>query len=122
MIVRDDVRFEGFDAAQWAALLALLRPDTRGRQGTLLVAVAEDRRVLNATVLGRGAVTVASPLPADADLRQLCREHEVARVVVTVEGAFEEVASAWPSAGWPHPARPRRNTPTRTRAPRGTTT
>lgn len=99
MIVRDDVRFEGFDAAQWAALLALLRPDTRGRQGTLLVAVAEDRRVLNATVLGRGAVTVASPLPADADLRQLCREHEVARVVVTVEGAFEEVAERL-ALGW----------------------
>ena len=92
MIIRDDVRFEGFDAAQWAALLALLQPDGHGRQGTLLVAVDESRRVLNACILGRGMVTLPSPLPADADLRQLCREHDVARAIVSTEGAFEEIA------------------------------
>ena len=61
MIIRDDVRFEGFDAAQWASLLALLQPDSRGRHGTLLVALDESRRVLNATILGRGMVTLPSP-------------------------------------------------------------
>lgn len=99
MIIRDDVRFEGFDAAQWAALLALLQPDGRGRAGTLLVALDESRRVLNASILGRGPVTLPSPLPADVDLRRLCREHDVARAVITVEGAFEEIAERL-ALGW----------------------
>lgn len=99
MIIRDDVRFEGFDAAQWASLLALLQPDGRGRHGTLLVALDESRRVLNATILGRGMVALPSPLPADVDLRQLCREHDVARAIVTVEGAFEEIAERL-ALGW----------------------
>jgi hypothetical protein len=92
MIFREDARFEGFDADGWTALLALLRPDARGRQGTLLVAIDEQRRVLNACVLGRGHVSVTSPLPADVDLVGLCREHDVLRAVVAAEGAFEEVA------------------------------
>ena len=99
MIFRDDIRFEGFDAAQWASLLDLLRPDTRGRQGTLLIAVDEARRVLNAVVLGRGPVTLESPVSAGVDLRGLCREHGVARAILTVEGAFEEIAERL-ALGW----------------------
>lgn len=92
MIVREDIRFEGFDARSWAALLALVRPDARGRHGTLLVAVDEQRNVLNACVVGRGLVQVASPVAADVQLAELCREHDVARAILLVEGAFEEVA------------------------------
>ena len=92
MIFRDDVRFEGFDAPDWTALLALLEPDARGRSGTLVVAVDEQRRVLNACVLGRGHVQLGSPLPLDLDLEALCRAHGTARAFIVAEGALEEVA------------------------------
>ena len=92
MILREDIRFEGFDARSWATLLALVRPDARDRHGTLLVAIDEQRNVLNACVLGRGHVVVPSPVAVDINLAQLCREHQVARAVLVVEGALEEVA------------------------------
>ena len=107
-----DVRVEGFDQRSWTHLISLFAPpvvtrmeraplssdapeldaatDRQGAEGTLLLVVSEDQRVLKAVHTVRGRVKDLA-WSASAPLSELAERYGARRVIVLRQGVVEEV-------------------------------
>lgn len=107
-MIASDLRFEGFDAQSWMNLLSLFDPGLRARvarqprtsdapdaslqlgearQGTLIVVVDGDRRVLTALHSGRGAIEGLEL----TDPERLCEQTSTTRCFILRQGLVEEI-------------------------------